>query len=242
MANEEGFIKVNRKLLDWEHSDNLAMTGFWIHLLLLANWEDKKKVKRGEIITTIPVLASICGCSNRTVDRYLAKLRESGEIETSTNHRNTKIRIINYEQYQSGKNDATAVVTGVVTDDATAVVTGVVTHPYKRNKEEKKGRTKENTPYKESAGESPASVEPIPLNDGTFWLPTQDLYEEYCRLYPAVDIEQEFRKMRGWCDGNPAKRKTRSGVKRFVSGWLAREQDNPRKTTENRTEKKEVWF
>ena len=35
----------------------------------------------------------------------------------------------------------------------------------------------------------------------------------------------ELRKMKGWCEGNPAKRKTRRGIVRFVNTWLAKEQD-----------------
>ena len=41
----------------------------------------------------------------------------------------------------------------------------------------------------------------------------------------AVDVRQEFANMRGWCLGNPTKRKTRSGVRRFVAAWLAKEQN-----------------
>ena len=41
-------------------------------------------------------------------------------------------------------------------------------------------------------------------------------------------------KMRGWCLGNPKRRKTRYGIKRFVTSWLGKEQDRPSKT---RTEK-----
>ena len=31
--------------------------------------------------------------------------------------------------------------------------------------------------------------------------------------------------MHGWCDGNPTRRKTKSGIKRFIASWLASEQD-----------------
>ena len=52
-------------------------------------------------------------------------------------------------------------------------------------------------------------------------------------LYPAVDVMQELRKMKGWCDSNPAKRKTRRGIKRFINNWLSRQQDEGR-TSDNR--------
>ena len=43
--------------------------------------------------------------------------------------------------------------------------------------------------------------------------------------YPAVDVEQELRKMVAWSHSNPTRRKTRRGVNRFINSWLAREQD-----------------
>ena len=75
--------------------------------------------------------------------------------------------------------------------------------------------------------EEKAEVEPLILNDGSEWLPTKSEYSEYLRLYPNVDIVSEFRRMRGWCNGNPEKRKTRHGITRFVNAWLGKEQDKP---------------
>ena len=73
--------------------------------------------------------------------------------------------------------------------------------------------------------EPQADVEAIPLNDGSEWRPTQAEYEEYCRLYPAVDVKAEIAGMRAWCLSNPKNKKTKGGVKRFLNGWLAREQN-----------------
>lgn len=77
----------------------------------------------------------------------------------------------------------------------------------------------------EKTPELEADVEAIPLNDGTEWRPSVDEYHEYKRLYPSVDIDQEFRSMRGWSKSNPTKRKTKTGVRRFVTSWLEKEQD-----------------
>ena len=65
----------------------------------------------------------------------------------------------------------------------------------------------------------------VPLNDGTEHPVTQTDIDKYASLYPAVDVMQELRKMVGWLDGNPTRKKTRRGIKRFINGWLAREQD-----------------
>lgn len=73
-----------------------------------------------------------------------------------------------------------------------------------------------------------ADVEPLPLNDGTEWKPTQAQFDEWKRLYPSVDVTAEFRNMRGWCNANPKRRKTARGITSFVNGWLSRTQNNPR--------------
>lgn len=65
----------------------------------------------------------------------------------------------------------------------------------------------------------------LPLNNGTEHRVTQADFDKYESLYPAVDVMQELRKMTGWLDGNPTRRKTKSGIKRFINSWLAKAQD-----------------
>ena len=149
MAKEDGFIKISRSIDDWEHSDNLAMIGFWVRLLLLANWDSSKKnVKRGELVITMPILAAICNVSEKTVRRNLKKLVESGEIKISTNHRKTRIQIINYEKYQTGKFYRTGDRTDDQSYDRTGDRTDDQPHPYIkkdikniRNEEDEEGKT-----------------------------------------------------------------------------------------------------
>lgn len=69
-------------------------------------------------------------------------------------------------------------------------------------------------------------VEPVILTTGEEWRPTTELYDSYVRLYPGVDIVQEFRKMHGWCIAKPRRRKTPRGVLAFVNSWLSRAQDS----------------
>ena len=73
------------------------------------------------------------------------------------------------------------------------------------------------------AGELP--VAELPLNDGTTYGVTREEADEYALLYPAADVRQELRNMRGWCLSNPQKRKTRSGIRKFINGWLSRAQN-----------------
>lgn len=86
---------------------------------------------------------------------------------------------------------------------------------------------------KKSIGESdPAEAEPdrksvieIPLNDGTTYHVYEEQISEWKELYPGVDIKQQLRNMKGWCISNPTRRKTQRGILRFITGWLAKEQD-----------------
>lgn len=73
--------------------------------------------------------------------------------------------------------------------------------------------------------EPEADVAALTLNDGTEWRPSEALFAEYVRLYPGVDVKQQFNEMRSWCLSNPNRRKTKRGITRFVNSWLSREQD-----------------
>lgn len=68
----------------------------------------------------------------------------------------------------------------------------------------------------------------MPLNDGTEYPIFDNDVKEWEKLYPAVDVLQELRNARGWLLGNPTRRKTKSGINRFITGWLAKEQNKGR--------------
>lgn len=98
---------------------------------------------------------------------------------------------------------------------------------------------------KETEGEANAScAEPdaastppvafLPLNDGTEYPVSHKEYAEFVAIYPAVNVAQQLREMRGWLISNPAKRKTRSGILRFINRWLAKEQDKGESAVQRR--------
>lgn len=63
------------------------------------------------------------------------------------------------------------------------------------------------------------------LNDGSLYPVLQSDVDKWASLYPAVNVPAELRKMVGWCDSNPKKRKTKDGIRRFINSWLSKEQD-----------------
>ena len=86
-----------------------------------------------------------------------------------------------------------------------------------------------NTNPNVCAEQAPAPpVITLTLNDGTEYPITQEQVDGWKELYPAVDVMQQLRNMRGWLNANKTRRKTRAGILRFVNGWLAKEQDRGR--------------
>ena len=75
---------------------------------------------------------------------------------------------------------------------------------------------------------SPPPAAVLPLVDGSDFPIAQETVDELSGLYPAVDVDQQLRNMRGWLLANPKNRKTKAGIMRFVNSWIAREQNQAR--------------
>lgn len=73
--------------------------------------------------------------------------------------------------------------------------------------------------------ESLQAVCSFSLNDNTLFYLHQEQFLKWVDLYQSVNIESELRKIIGWLDANPSKRKTRKGFMRFANGWLSKQQD-----------------
>lgn len=71
----------------------------------------------------------------------------------------------------------------------------------------------------------PAAIASLVLNDKSLFPVYQKQVDEWATLYPAVNVVQELRNMVGWLNANPSKRKTKTGILRFVNAWLAKEQN-----------------
>lgn len=82
------------------------------------------------------------------------------------------------------------------------------------------------------------SVLTMPLVDGSEFDIFQSDIDEWQDAYPAVDVMQELKKMRLWCKDHPKNRKTKTGVRKFVTGWLDREQNRGGKAGQSVTASK----
>lgn len=88
-----------------------------------------------------------------------------------------------------------------------------------------------NTSYSAEPESSTAMKKPFitfPCIKGESFDVTDEYLEQLKGYYPGLDVEQQIRNMRSWIDGNPNSRKTASGMKRFITNWLNREQNRAR--------------
>lgn len=74
---------------------------------------------------------------------------------------------------------------------------------------------------KQESNKKEQPVFDFPIKDGTFFIAQKDI-DQWQDVFPGVDVVAELKKMRLWCEDNPAKRKSQSGARRFVSNWLNR--------------------
>jgi predicted phage replisome organizer len=81
-----------------------------------------------------------------------------------------------------------------------------------------------STAEKSAIKQKPSAID-LTLNTGELYGIDEDSVKEWEEIYPAVDVMQELRNMKGWLLANPTKRKTKSGIKRFINNWLAKEQN-----------------
>lgn len=63
------------------------------------------------------------------------------------------------------------------------------------------------------------------LNNGENWEPEEGDIIQWQRAYQAVNVHKELLAMESWLDANPTRRKTKTGIKRFVNSWLSRAQN-----------------
>ncbi|MDD2979573.1 MAG: hypothetical protein PHN80_06320 [Hespellia sp.] len=93
-----------------------------------------------------------------------------------------------------------------------------------------KSNTESNPNSSERLAPPPIPPEPsvitMTLNSGAEYSVYQKDVEEWIELYPAVDVMQCLRSMKGWLNANPTKRKTEKGIRRFINTWLQKEQDS----------------
>lgn len=104
----EGWIKIYRKILEWEWYGDTNVKVVFLHLLFTANHTDKnwrgQIIKRGQLITSVGNLAKQLHLTVQQVRTALEKLKSTNEITIKTTNQHTLITVEKYDEYQTSEN------------------------------------------------------------------------------------------------------------------------------------------
>ena len=135
-----GFIKLHRRLLEWEWYDDINCYRLFTHLLLTVNYEPRKwhgkTINSGQTVTSRESLALQTGLSEQQVRTALNKLKSTNEITTQSTNNYTVITITNWKIYQEDNQPSNQRATSQQPTDNQRITTP---------KEVKKERSKEYT-------------------------------------------------------------------------------------------------
>lgn len=100
----EGYIKLHRKLVDWEwYSDGNTFRVF-LHLLLNANYHETKwqgiTIQPGQLIISTTSFFKPLGISRQSFRTSLTKLKSTNEITTKSTNQYTLVTIVKWALYQ----------------------------------------------------------------------------------------------------------------------------------------------
>ena len=100
------YVKISRKILEWEWYTDTNTKVLFLHILLKANWKDGRfqgiEIPRGSFVTSQQNLAMETGLTVKNVRTALKHLENTGEVAVNRHPKFSVITIKNYDKYQSG--------------------------------------------------------------------------------------------------------------------------------------------
>ena len=226
---KQGFIKIDRQILEWRYHDCYYAFTIWMHILLLANWTDGyfkgNPIKRGELVTSINNLMLVTGIkSDNTIRKWLKVFESEDMISLKSTNKYTHINIVNYDKFQDvGETLAelneqqTAYQSAYQSAQRSADNIRIIRNI--RSKEDINTTCPEQTSF---ASEPVMDLPPLILKDGSRFHISQNHFNEFVNAYPGVDVRDQIMKMSQWLKTNQTKRKTKNGIMRFINSWIAR--------------------
>ena len=100
-----GWVKLHRKLLDWEWYSDKNCRLLFIHCLLKANYEDTKwrgiDIQKGSFISSLANLSKSSGLTIRELRTALTKLKSTCEVTSVGHAEYTMFTVVMYNDYQT---------------------------------------------------------------------------------------------------------------------------------------------
>lgn len=110
------YIKLSRRLMEWEWYSNINTCRLFIHMLLKANWKDGKfegkVIPRGSFVSSLPKLAEETALTIREVRTAISHLKTTGEVTCKNYARYTVFTVNNYCSYQTSDTQTDRQATG----------------------------------------------------------------------------------------------------------------------------------
>lgn len=104
MASNNGFIKIYRKMTEWEWFTDYKTLVVFLHLLMMANWKPGRfkghEIPAGALVTSLGHLAKQTGLSVMSIRTALKHLESTHEINKQVTNGFHIIFINNWAKYQ----------------------------------------------------------------------------------------------------------------------------------------------
>ena len=192
---DNGWIKLHRKIQDWEWYQNSEMVHLFLHFLLLANHEPGKwqgqQIETGQFITGRIELSQKTGISQQTIRTCIARLKSTNEITVKSTNKFSIITLVKWKDYQIKGQSSTTKSTSQLTNEQPTTNQQLTTN--KKNKEFKKKEEVEEAFFK------------------------NPLMEQITQTYPDRNYEFQFNLMIDWWQAK--KKKLPQSISAF-SNWL----------------------
>lgn len=106
-----GWVKLHRGLSDHHIASDPHSLSVWIHLLMLANHSETKRLINGRLVTVMPgqiltsrkSLSAKTGVQETKVERILRRMQNEQQIEQQGTTKFRVISILNWDHYQSSE-------------------------------------------------------------------------------------------------------------------------------------------
>lgn len=148
---ETEYIKIYRKLIDWEWYTDISVKTTFLHCLLRANWKDSQwhgiSIKRGQFITSYKSFADECGLSYDQVRRAFLKLKRTGSLTWSSQGKSLLVSVVEWDEHQNQATIEPRLRTTKSQPKAKQKPTDIRT--YKNNKEDKNNKAPSADPDEE---------------------------------------------------------------------------------------------
>jgi hypothetical protein len=109
MSEQNGWVKLHRRLMSWAWKSDPNMVALWVDLLVRANHAPRQfqtlTIERGSCVVGLHSLSKSTGISIRGIRTCLTKLKSTNEVTSRSTNKFTIITIVNYSLYQGCDDD-----------------------------------------------------------------------------------------------------------------------------------------